>query len=719
MAFRKTMVEPPCVTSDSLDLTELISRNPTESILNASITFLSLTDSTRSLHSSPSIPSTFSRPIVVTLSPGHTLFDRSKEATAGMTIPTVPRLKRIIKEPIAVARWAESITSSPLLDHEPWESADVEDVPRTGWTPSGSMFSREALRTALRKTRLPHSESWTLVIQTALEHEDSFLDRSEASIMLSNIVNVSACIGNSTKDDMVPTILLSNSTAVMPLPLESAQSVSQLASAPRGLAVRRGRSGPPALPLPSLPVPATDLYPSIPTPFRGSPTAYSPKFEFYDPNVDFTMDLEAMCQDLRLRCPPLAPPSPVFLTSEGPLLDVSPVLASPTDTDSDEWDFARELLETHIERSQLSSAGHTPIRPTLPGLAGDALLDHGTPKSSSDVSWETEPTLTNSPPVAQQLELALEESEEKEQETIKPAPPSEHPKQQRRRTVIIETPRSSVGARPMRMTVDLSHLADKEENTETPEPVTAEIPFESQPQGFSPTWAPDVQDISGSHVRPISSASMGRPVRSILKTREKKSVRFSELPCTHEYSIEGRELDPVSEGDGIDDVSIQDRTRENTKSNSGGRKRAGTTPSYQSQRKSMLADSSNGRENDQLKRASFPKHPAVRVLTRSSTPGQVTSPTPNPKGGKSGHQSMLVDRTIDKVDIGRPKRLTGVPVGRSSVLADNKQSLRKKQSKDENSWRRSKSSPTSPEKSPTSAQKSRMPFKSILTKLRS
>ena len=56
----------------------------------------------------------------------------------------------------------------------------------------------------------------------------------------------------------VPTIMLSNSTVAVPLSLESSQSL-----APPPLAVRRGRTGPPPLPLPSAPTTEMELYPGI------------------------------------------------------------------------------------------------------------------------------------------------------------------------------------------------------------------------------------------------------------------------------------------------------------------------------------------------------------------------------------------------------------------------------------------------------------------------
>ncbi|KAI0704249.1 hypothetical protein BC835DRAFT_1302901 [Cytidiella melzeri] len=718
MASRGKMLAASRLTSDSLDLSKITSHSLSGNILSASITFLSLTDSVHSLQSTPSFPSVSGPPAFVALSAGKSFFDSPVttlvNANTRTTIPTGPRMRCMLTEPITVARWAEGVTTSSSSNHVPWENvARDEVVPRKAWFPVGSLFSPEAFRAMLGSRRVSPSESWTVVIQAAVMEQEFLVDPADIGISppkdVDMVIEPSTLVHDPPLDEPVPTIMLSNSTVAMPLSLESTQSVARATPAP--LAVRRGRVQPPSLPLPSLPVPLTpDWHSSIPTPFRGSPGAYSPKFEFSQVDGDFSMDLEAMCQDLRSRCPPLAPPSPIMSTELRDLSDVSALLDCSADSDSDEWGFARGLLEAHIERS---SAVHTPMRPTSGGLSDDAALDTPNSNMISDSSWGTEPTLTNSPQPSFQPEADLEE----EDDSFKLV--STSPKQQRRRTVIIETPRNStVGAtRPVRVTIDLSHLADNEDAADVNafETAASEIPFEPQPLMYS---AVNPSTPHASYVRPISSASMGRPVRSILKTREKKSVRFSELPDTREYVVEAHELESVFEADEPGDEEGR-YGGGGTKSTS--RKRAATTPSANSSRKPTMTN-----VDLEGRRGSFPKHPAVRTLARISvpaTPLYTASPTPPARGNKAAHQSMLLSRSTEKADIGRPKRLTGLPAVRSSLPADSSsgKSLRKKQAKEEKSWRKSGSSPPAGkgEPRPSSVQKSRMPFKSILTKLRS
>jgi hypothetical protein len=507
--------------------------------------------------------------------------------------------------------------------------------------------------------------------------------------------------------DTVPTIMLSTSTAAMPLSLESYQSVTK--ANPPPLAVRRGHTGPPSLPLPLLPTSADDSYPGIPTAFGGSPNAYTPKFEFCESGGDFSMDLEAMCQDLRLRCPLLTPPSPIMTSDVSCLSNGSPLLGCSTTSDSDEWGFARELLQVHIERSVISSSvGHEPMNLTSAGLLGDASVETPSVHNFSDVSWSTDPTLINSPKPIHQTELPADLSEDKDKpsKTI-----SELPKQQRRRTVIIETPYSNTAGvvRPVRMTIDLSHLAEDEDSVDVMSSVVTEIPFESRPQESSHTLF-KVPSTPTNFVRPISSASMGRPVRSILKTREKKSVRFSELPSMHEYTVEERELESVFEVDEREDLDKSD-------AKAAVKKRPATTLSTKARRKSSKAEL-NDVGDDNSVRASFLKHSTARSKAQPSTPttSYYSSPTPVGHASKLGRQSLLVDRTTNKADIGHPKRLARAPVTRSSLPADSGKSMRKKQFQDENIWRRSS---TAEKDESSNFQKSRMPFRSILTRLRS
>ncbi|KAI0343281.1 hypothetical protein BDW22DRAFT_1419936 [Trametopsis cervina] len=720
MVLRKTMLTSSRISSDSLDISKMQSE---DTVLSASITFLSLTDSTHSLQSAPSFPSIPRRPIILNLASGNTLVNRKARANAAISVVTGPRLKGMLMEPITVQRWVEHVKDEPLSDHEPWQDpVEVVSGARKPWAPRGSFFSPEIFRSILRTRRVACSESWTVIIQAATtEQQDLVHQQDEDSTPLASCVGV-----NDTETpfegDTVPTIMLSNSTAAVRLSLGSSQhSLARLAPTP--LAVRRGRTGPPALPLPALPAQSTDMYPGIPTPFQGSPSAYSPKFEFVGSGGDFTMDLEAMCQDLRSRCPPLNPPSPVTASELHYLCDAPAELDASMGFDQDEWGFARELLETHMELpappeiAMATMANDPPATSTPPALDISKL-------DSDSFSWSTDPTLINSPPAVDQsdADIDLEKAD-----FVKPA--SELPKQQRRRTVIIETPRNSVSekGRPARMTVDLSHLADDDFGDTSMDVTATEIPFEPATPGLSSPPTPFCATSTPvNYQRPMSSASMGRPVRSILKTREKKSVRFSELPSMREYACDERELESVFE---VDEHNGSEKEMAKT----GGRKRAATAPSSnpQSRRKASIVEARP--ESTDQPRTSFPKHPVVRSFTRShaSVPAEA-SLTPTSRGNIPARQSV-VGRAPDKADIGRPKRLGAVsrsslPVDSGKVVKKDKKDsstpskkVQKKQSVDENKWRKSVSSPGSDKtaSTPPSAQRSRMPFRSILTKLRS
>ena len=144
----------------------------------------------------------------------------------------------------------------------------------------------------------------------------------------------------------VPTIMLSNSLAAVPLSLESSQSLAPLA-------VRRGHHVPAPLQLGlCLNSCQEGLYPGIPSPFLGSPSSCETESDADRSPVTSTMDLDAMCRDLRMRCPPVRPVSPLPLPPSSPAGDAS-VASHPSGTpngDSDDWDFAQDILIQYGDR---------------------------------------------------------------------------------------------------------------------------------------------------------------------------------------------------------------------------------------------------------------------------------------------------------------------------------------------------------------------------------
>ena len=96
-----------------------------------------------------------------------------------------------------------------------------------------------------------------------------------------------------------PSLIISNSHCAIPISLESSENIS----APLSLAVRRGKDHLPPLLLKTIKYDSlVTEYPSIPTAFLGSPSAYSPKFEYANTADDPSLDLEDMIASLRAQC---------------------------------------------------------------------------------------------------------------------------------------------------------------------------------------------------------------------------------------------------------------------------------------------------------------------------------------------------------------------------------------------------------------------------------
>lgn len=134
-----------------------------------------------------------------------------------------------------------------------------------------------------------------------------------------------------------PSLMISDSHCALPLSLESSGNLAQ--DPPISLATRRGKVS-----LPPITIKKGTLdtaYPSIPTAFLGSPSVYSPKFEFANASDEPSLDLENMVANLRSQCVSIQAHSQPQ-TQETPHMEPStPVLG---DDDIDDWAFADSLL---------------------------------------------------------------------------------------------------------------------------------------------------------------------------------------------------------------------------------------------------------------------------------------------------------------------------------------------------------------------------------------
>ncbi|KAI0078723.1 hypothetical protein K474DRAFT_1770866 [Panus rudis PR-1116 ss-1] len=716
-------------SDESLDVLDYLQRNKdttlNDSLIATSLSGLSLCDSIHSFeHHPPFDLISASRPardvplmtstILMISDPAP-----SVDSQAAITIPTVPRLKTMLTEPISVDRWTDRIVFQPPPHHSPWkDDASASETPVSPpWIPEGSILPPEAFSAILRQRRRI-SPNGSVRKQSLSPIEDQFPDvsiqavadefslRDSPSILLPHpttgspmllpAINGQLTTLSTSSSLAVPTIMVSDSIAAVPMSFESSQSLRS--NVP--LAVRRGQKPPAPLSITSTMSPSTgsDMYPGIPSSFLG---AYTPTFEFSGVPVSPSMDLNAMCSVLRSRCPPLHPPTPqeavaLKLSDQSQDLDAHQICSDSRS--EDDWAFIEAYIAEFADDSFV--------------LTGVPIKDIG--DSSDSYNWETAPTLTNGSDYS---------PTDPNGNSSRRAVPADSVKQQRRRTVIIETPDDGV-RRHARVTLDMSGLSeDGHQGSSEQEPV----PFES----------PDRSSLSldgaaqSTPQRPMSSAMQPAPTKGILK--EKKSVRFSVLPSMHEYSSEGAQPEPAAFPKR---VSKPGRISSNGLSAEDHCAQGGSPPR---QKCVSTMDSSTNR-------VSFPKHPAIRSSFVHKAHGDPDAPRPPSLAARdrpptafkraplrpvNGRQSMPVSNissalgrrpqsSITKEDVGAPKKLRPVTATMSMPPRLKEHSF----NRDENGMGRDPKDKKRRDFAiatvPSRSHKSRMPvpFRSILTKFR-
>ena len=268
--------------------------------------------------------------------------------------------------------------------HVPWDQP--EDVPPIHWIPEGSSYSPEAFRNALcRKRNLWHKNSRKAVSTSEtsedprrgqkLAKSDLVFEREvtlktdgqprrlslqipatsmnpEMVDLMLELKNLSSffageppSVSPEKKNTLIPpTLMVSNSEISVPIILDA------VGDSPLPLATRRGKKMP--IPLELKTETGPDSYPDIPTAFLGSPSSYSPKFEFAATTSRQSMDFHDMINSLRSQCIALERsytcddeiPS---TKSDLPSAPVKALQKPDTDDDDDEWAFAAQLMETY------------------------------------------------------------------------------------------------------------------------------------------------------------------------------------------------------------------------------------------------------------------------------------------------------------------------------------------------------------------------------------
>ncbi|TCD69622.1 hypothetical protein EIP91_006847 [Steccherinum ochraceum] len=620
-------------TAASLDIKDLLAGTKFDhfNVISSTLSFTS----TNSLYSLRDIPSfstiSAARPVSIRFTSGPIM--STAEPMFGLQfkppviIPVPSRLKSMLMEPICVDKWAERTELSPPPGHQPWEDivTEYDSFPHPPWVPEGSLFPPEALRAILRHRRstIPDSsvnEDSALLAELLFPSNDissnSVVDSGDVRVPSAVVEDQQTSEVASLIDDEeeptpseMPSIMVSTSTAIVPISLES----SQCLVAPAPLAVRRGLNLPTPL---NLTVPGTlpptstkqdsDLYPGIPTPFLGSPSGYTPSFDYPADSTTVFMDLGTMCGNLRSLCPPLRtpdvfpplPPLPPTDSDTPTLPDDDSTPEIPTfESATDDWavfeDFLTDVASrTHADDDDLADSPGPEIKPLTP-VRRASLANTSASPGDSDL-WNNSSTLDET-----QVDSQDSAAEAENPKTNTPG----STRAQRRRTVIIETT-DSTDRRRTRLTLDLSDLASRDGDAEESHEA---IPWEaSPPSHFS--FDPGAFAHSTPHSRPASSATLRPPARGILKTQ--KNVRFSIIPSMHEYE---------DGDDAADDVDPTSPTLEHHRS---------PTPPPGGRRVSKLLKAGVKEEEDpsaKKNRASFPKHPVVRSLAKAASPP--TSPT--------------------------------------------------------------------------------------------
>ena len=159
----------------------------------------------------------------------------------------------------------------------------------------------------------------------------------------------------------LPSIKVSTSTATIAVSIPGSPEPPTPTLEPEPLAIRRGKKM--LTPLTVHAPQHTDReYPGIPTAFRGTPSAYSPRFQFPSSNVQSgteSLAIGDMINTLRSQVAGLRPSFPA--EARAPLLDKQPpsnnsLYAEPSDINQsiseDDWEFAHELMSRYSGHSQ-------------------------------------------------------------------------------------------------------------------------------------------------------------------------------------------------------------------------------------------------------------------------------------------------------------------------------------------------------------------------------
>ncbi|CAK5265732.1 unnamed protein product, partial [Mycena citricolor] len=366
---------PVLIPSDmsvvSLSLSQL---SPDEPLLSQSLTLSSI--STAMSSNIPTIPAGCIIPFstIIGHREGPTMgCTRTFKATP--TAPTSPRLRTMLKEKLLIETWLNGVDSDSSV-HAPWTHATQADS--SAWKAEGSAHSPESFKERIELSRREKSSKTTqtfpslskrnrnsnrdalvfereIILNTgkgkskrvSLQAPATRMD-PEVVDMISELKDLNAffkeqeTILETPPALSLPSLIISNSHFSMPVSLESSGNLSSVGT-PLALAARRGKKMLPRLTFKKA-AGATD-YPSMPTAFLGTPSAYSPNFQFSaNAAAKSSMDVREMITSLRSQCGPI---------DSDPEEDEYSICVASVESDEeaandddDEWAFADGLVDT-------------------------------------------------------------------------------------------------------------------------------------------------------------------------------------------------------------------------------------------------------------------------------------------------------------------------------------------------------------------------------------
>ncbi|KAF7356572.1 Methylenetetrahydrofolate reductase [Mycena venus] len=367
-------------------------------LLSESLTLSSLSSSTSS---TPPIPAGCMVPLatIIDHNDGPTMSRRCSLRKfaldkATLTSPTPPRLRTMLKEKLLVETWLNGVAFDSS-EHTPWSG--IDNAEPTTWKSEGSLYNPQVFKTkmALARRNRELKEQRTTPSISGTAPPATFRHRSsnrnalvfEREIILNSggqSTRMSLRASAKTMDPGVaemiselqnlnsffkekeakaperpiapppPSLIVSNSHFSLPVSLESSGNLTP--NIPLALAARRGKKMLP--PLSVKPSPDEHEYPSMPTAFLGSPSTYSPKFEFASHPNRPSMDLQQMVTSLRSQCAPL-----------------DPAQEAEEEEEDDEWAFADGLLDPYSPRPFDSEFVKKPLLPDMVDYAAESLTD--------------------------------------------------------------------------------------------------------------------------------------------------------------------------------------------------------------------------------------------------------------------------------------------------------------------------------------------------------